>query len=115
MAKPKPKIHVVLMHQGEIHGGTDSIVIEHRRDKVIFANGAPGTTSVFRWETRCPFKTGKKWNGEHKVTHGQPLMMRVAGVKTAPNGKYRYRLHQSKHAGAGPGQNDGGGDVIIRA
>ncbi len=41
----KPKTFVVLMNNGEVHGGTDSLIV-HRKDKVMFANASERTCTI---------------------------------------------------------------------
>jgi hypothetical protein len=124
MARAKARTFVVLINSGEVHGGTDSIIV-HRGDRVTFANATEGVATIL-WKknrlnaTGCPFE----WPDDEsiqEVPHGHPLMMRVGDERSAPYGKYTYRLRVARPAGGralaagrGVGDGGGGGDVIIQ-
>jgi len=118
----KPKTFVVLMNNGEVHGGTDSLIV-HRKDKVMFANASERTCTI-TWKKNklnangCPFEWDDDEAVQH-VRHGQPLMLRVDDEKSAPCGRYCYKVRvkaegKARAAGWGAGDGGGGGEIIIQ-
>ena len=109
----KAMTHVVLMAQGQIHGGTDQITVKDRKDKVMFANADLASAHTIQWTTKNPLKAPAK----PTVSYGDPLTAEIADANTAPNGRYRYTVKASREAATGdaPGDGPGGGDVILNA